>query len=67
MLKDDYRWWIISPHGGETNTVINIGGFGCVSTTYAYFKEAVRPVLFLKANLQLIGSGTQADPYKILS
>ena len=66
LYKSDNWWWLLPPHGGTTHGVLRVDSVGCVNYTYAsYSAGAVRPVMHLKANIQLTGSGTSSDPYKI--
>ena len=44
---------------------INYSGF--LADGYAVYREGVRPVVYLTSNLSLSGSGTESDPYIIVS
>lgn len=44
---------------------INYSGF--LANGYAVYREGVRPVVYLTSNLSLSGSGTESDPYIIVS
>ena len=66
LYKSDGWWWLLPPGGGEPNIVLYIGSVGYVRPATAYETAgAVRPVMYLKANIKLTGSGTSSDPYKI--
>ncbi len=61
-------WWLVSPRYGfslSVNGVYSGGSFGYGN--YAYDSYAVRPALYLTSSLSLSGSGTQSDPFTIVS
>ena len=70
LFVPDYDWYTINPrifgNGYYTYGVYAIGHDGAVGSSKASLTTlGIRPVLFLKANLQLEGTGTSSDPYKI--
>ena len=66
LYKNDNWWWLMPPHGGSPNYVLDVDSIGYVATAYTYHTAgAVRPVMHLKANIKLTGSGTSSEPYKI--
>ena len=69
LYKTGYWWWLLSPGGNDPYNVLYVGSAGFVSNTPAYDNGAVRPVLYLKSNIQIdpTTDGTSAKPYKILS
>ena len=65
LYKSDYWWWLLSPYGQNYHGVLFVHTIGYVGDASASNSSAVRPVLYLKANIQLTGTGTSSDPYKI--
>ena len=52
-------------HVASSNTIFNIGSNGALTKNNCVNdKEAVRPVLYLKPNVKISGTGTTSDPYK---
>ena len=67
LSKSGYWWWLINPYGNDTRALLSIDASGSIGGASAVNNSSVRPVLYLKANIQLTGTGTSSDPYKILS
>ena len=57
-----YSVSLSSTYPATVLAVTNLGNFANYGTQYLY---GTRPVINLKANVQLIGSGTTSNPYKI--
>jgi hypothetical protein len=60
-------WWTISPYSGTSLSVRYVSSNGNLSYSYAYNSAGVRPVLHLKSDINLVGKGTESDPYTIVS
>ena len=60
--------WTITPVNNDFNNVMYIRDIGYPYIALANISGGSNafPVMYLKANLQLEGSGTSSDPYKIL-
>ena len=65
LYKMKYSWWLLSPYDHNSADIIIIDLSGSINTANSFGSGGVRPVLYLKANLQLSGIGTSSDPYKI--
>ena len=67
LYEPDNWWWLMSPASGDTRGVIVVDALGYLGAASAINASGslVRPVMYLKANIQLTGSGTSSDPYKI--
>lgn len=69
-----YNQWTISPRSNfvsEVWTMTPTGSFGFsvpmnASAISNVGTTSVRPAFYLKATIQLVGTGTETDPYKIL-
>lgn len=68
------HWWTITASTTMPHFVylIDMGGYdgdtyvrGRIQDNSSIFSADVRPVVYLKSNLKLSGSGTQSDPYTI--
>ena len=56
--------WTMTPHSGYANYLFHVGNDGLMSGSNAYYSNAVRPVLYLKAELGFGGgNGTYNSPY----
>ena len=61
--QDDTWWWGITPYRNSNEIAFGIG-YGASNSSYASVRHKVRPVLYLKSNIEIIsGSGTSSDPY----
>jgi len=59
--------WTINSYSGSTTLVFTIDGSGGVYHYYSYQEDyGVVPVLYLKPDITLRGSGTDIDPYEIV-
>ena len=57
--------WTITPRADSTNTAFNVYHTGSVYNNYAYSGLGVRPTFYLKSNVNVTGTGTFDDPYKL--
>ena len=69
LYTNEY-YWLISPYSfsmgvATTPYVYDNGWFGWGSSTTNWTAPGVRPVINLRADLTLIGSGTTTDPYRV--
>ena len=56
--------WTLVPYSAYAYSVLNVTNGGYVTHDNVYNTRAVRPVLFLKSNIQLnTGTGAKSDPY----
>ena len=58
--------WTITPFMNSYNLAV-VQTDGKVTFNYAFNSSAVRPVIFLKPDIRLTGSGASTDPYIIVS
>ena len=66
-LNIGYFWWLSNPYNSASSSevwTVNRGGYASYYnlTTSAY---GVRPSINLKSDIQLSGTGTKSDPYRI--
>ena len=66
-LLDANSWqWTLAPRSAGADIVFFVYGGGYVNFYLAYYSNAVRPVLFLKSNIQVDkGTGAKSDPYRL--
>ena len=66
-LLDANNWqWTLAPYSANAYLVFVGIGDGRVYNDRAYAARAVRPVLFLKSNIQVDkGTGAKSDPYRL--
>ena len=58
--------WTLAPNSANALRVFFVYGGGPVGGSYARATYAVRPVLFLKSNIQVDkGTGAKSDPYRL--
>ena len=65
-IYDD--WWMLSPEAGSSHNVFRINNKGYFNSRYflVSYSSAVRPVVYLSANIQITGGdGSQSNPYTI--
>ena len=66
-LYREYLWWSMSPYGSRSSSVYEL--FSVTSTLISdsinYTNNTVRPVINLKSDVTVTGSGTQEDPYVV--
>ena len=59
-------YWTISPHSSNASNVFNVLGGGTLNSNYALCRGSVRPSLYLKADVKVVGgTGTSSDPYTL--
>ena len=59
-------YWTISPHSSNTNRVFRVYSDGSLTDRNALYRESVRPSLYLKADVKVVGgTGTSSDPYTL--
>ena len=62
LYKPDYSYWLLSPQSESSYGVLHVLASGKVANYDAYKTEDyVRPVLYLKSNITLTGSGTNDE------
>ena len=66
LYKSGTSQWIVSPYSSYANLVFNV-----ISSDHVHFNDAnisngVRPVLYLRSDIKLQGSGGSDDPYEII-
>ena len=64
LFKNDF-YWTISPRAGHSYFVFRVNDGGDVGNNYAYNTYAVRPAITLTSDINLSGSGTAGDSYRI--
>ncbi len=58
--------WTLAPYSAGAYDVFSVGSGGGVGDDYANYARAVRPVLFLKSNIQVDkGTGEKSNPYTL--
>ena len=58
--------WTLAPYSANANYVFGVYSVGAVNGDDAYITYAVRPVLFLKSNIQVDkGTGEKSNPYTL--
>ena len=61
-----YAIWFSSPHTDGSSDVFGVGSFGYVFGGSAYGSCEVRPVVYLKSNIQITGgTGESTNPYTL--
>ena len=63
LYKDYYL--MISPNTTNVMVAFNNWDF-VIGSQAAFYKAGIRPVIYLKSDIKIIGSGTNADPYVIV-
>ena len=67
-LYTDKYYWTMSPHdfGGGYARMFRVNSNGNLDTPYVYLAYGVRPVINLKADVQItVGNGSSTNPYVI--
>ena len=60
------NWWTLSPFEESTEYVYYLDDYGANFNYEVYFFEyEVRPTIYLNSELNLAGTGTEDDPYRI--
>ena len=64
---NNYQWWTMSPAGFDTNraSAWRVGTSGDPSLDFVDYAFRLRPVINLKADVQVTGSGTVGSPYLV--
>ena len=62
-----WTWWTLSPYGNNSFNIWAVYDGGSLYTSYAFLSQGIRPAVYLTSNLSLSGSGTQSDPFIIMS
>lgn len=63
---DKHQTWMITPRVAYPDMIFVVGNNSVGSSTSPSGQYYVRPVLYLSPSIQITGSGTQSDPYKIV-
>ena len=59
-------YWTISPYLPDAYNVFHTSGSGYLAISYALYRANVRPSLYLKADVKVVGgTGTSSDPYTL--
>ena len=59
-------YWTISPYLSIAYSVFRVDGDGRLSNHFAWYRDGVRPSLYLKADVKVVGgTGTSSDPYTL--
>ena len=64
LFKNDY-YWTISPHSSYSRRVFIVNYYGQLNDDYSNFTNAVLPAITLSSDINLSGSGTAGDSYRI--
>ena len=67
MYLSGTDWWTLSPSADTSNYVWKVSRDGTLSGEDAFITLGFRPVVYLTSSLSLSGSGTQSDPFTIVS
>ena len=66
LLDANNYQWTLAPYSALARRVFRVNGVGRVVSAYANASYAVRPVLFLKSNIQVDkGTGESSNPYTL--
>ena len=63
-LNISYLWWLLNPY--DSSKIWYVGKNGSISSTLPYASYGVRPVIYLKNDVEFIGNGTKTIPYQIV-
>jgi len=66
LYKSSYIQWTLAPLNGGAGYVFRVGSAGSVNDVNAYYAYGVRPVVYLRSDITLTGSGTVDDKYEIV-
>ena len=66
LYKYGTSQWTFSPYSSYESLVFNVHSAGFVENNNAYTSTVVRPVLYLRSDIKLQGSGGSDDPYEII-
>ncbi len=66
LFNSDYQW-TMSPYSSNSRSVFYVYSTGYVDYSYGVtYAHGVRPVVHLRSDISLSGSGTVSDPYQII-
>ena len=67
LYIDKYQWTMTpAPGSANANSVFNVFNGGYVSTNYASLSSAIRPVVYLKSSVKIIGgTGSDSEPFQL--
>ena len=60
-------WWTLSPSAYDSNYVWDVTSVGGLGSGDSYVSCRVRPALYLTSSFSLSGSGTESNPFVIVS
>ena len=66
LYKSGTYQWTVSPYSGNASFVFRVYSTGNVGNSSAHLSTGVRPVVYLKSDIKLQGSGTSSEPYEII-
>ena len=66
LYKSGTSQWTVSPYSSSAFFVFDVRSAGNVVNSHAYNGYGVRPVLYLRSDIKLQGSGGSDDPYEIV-
>jgi len=66
-LYNSTHQWTLAPYSSYTSSVFAVNSTGYVYNHYAYFAYGVRPVVYLKSDIGLSGTGSVDDKYEIIA
>ena len=66
LYKSGTSQWMVSSGSGGAGSVFSVHGLGFVYFVGAYASNGVRPVVYLKSDIKLVGIGTGSNPYVII-
>ena len=63
-LKTDSYQWTLTPHSSFSTNVFNVNNSGTLTSSNTSDGNGVRPSIYLKSNIAIMGgSGSYDDPY----
>ena len=66
LYNSSLNQWTLAPHSAFARSVFGVSRGGGVRSNDAYYTREVRPVLFLKSNIQVDkGTGAKSNPYRL--
>ncbi|MBR5370328.1 MAG: InlB B-repeat-containing protein [Bacilli bacterium] len=69
LFNSDSDAWSFTPRAGQTfsDSILTINKYGYISTGLAKSSLSVRPTVYLKTSVKIVGSGTgtQGNPFKL--
>ena len=66
LYKSSTVQWTFSPNSSFFDVVFDVNSAGNVNAGNARYSYGVRPVLYLRSDIKLDGTGTSSDPYVII-